>query len=227
MPEIGESATTPRKPQLPDKLWIGDFILDVETFARRISWNNRLKHFSHISGTAWLNFDCTDLPHLIEQLSKPDDVLSIRQNIEVVKTVIHPQTQVSLDVARHIQPGIQLGETLQLKTAATSDTLQKLAAGDLTLLDIREQLPTKGQILVEFKNVTIKKTTTKGIGRIVEGEAVYPAKQHIPKKLQLKVDGFTLSLTTISLTPKGANADITVHLPGDLIDRSFWCYPAS
>ena len=218
MPDKGKSATMSRAPQLPGKLWIGDFILDIETFSLRMRWDPRRKCFTGVSGTAWLSLDCTDLPHLIDQFSELDTFLPIQQNFEVVKQVINPQTQVSLDSARRIQPEAKLGETLRLKTTVTSDTLQKIAVGDVTLLDVHEHLPAKGQILVEFKNVTVMQTTKRGIGRIVEGDAVYPARQRIPTELQLTSDGFTLLLDSLTLTPKDASADVTVKLPGGLVD---------
>ena len=216
MPDKGKSATISRAPQLPGKLWIGDFILDIETISKRMQWDARLKRFTGVSGTAWLSLDCTDLPHLIGQFSELDHFLPIQQNLEVVKKVINPQTQVSLDTARRIQPGVRLGETLRMKTAVTSDTLQKIAVGDATLLDVQERPPAKGQILVEFNNVTV--IIKRGIGQIIEGEAVYPARERIPNKLQLSLDGFTLILDSLTLTPKGASADVTVNLPGGLVD---------
>jgi hypothetical protein len=222
--ELG--ATVRRPPRLPDTLQIGDFTLEVETYSDSGEWDPVDKRFREVSGTAWLSFHCADLPGLIVQAAPLDNYPRFSQSVEVVARVVNPQTQVSLVTAQRIQPGIQLGETLRVETTLSHDAVQKIVADEMGLADWLERFPPKGQVLVGFENVTIVRTTQRGVGRIVQGSAVYPTQPRIPKQLQLSLAGFTLILHSLTLTPDRASADVTVQLPGGLAERDA-CTPAT
>ena len=67
-----------------------------------------------VSGTAWVGFDCGVSAGVALEPLEPAGRLHLYQDFEVVAEVVHAQTQVSLEMARRIQPGIQVGESLEL-----------------------------------------------------------------------------------------------------------------
>jgi hypothetical protein len=67
-----------------------------------------------VSRTAWVGFDCGVTAGVTFEPLEPAGRLHLFQDFEVVAEVVHAQTQISLEMARHIRPGIQVGETLEL-----------------------------------------------------------------------------------------------------------------
>jgi hypothetical protein len=213
----------PLQPALPEKLVVGDFLLAVEAYTER---GRRLPGggVRGASGTAWTSFQCG--PWAILDLSGVMERPIMPFALKVVDKVEHPQTQISYVAARQLRSGIQLGEVLRLDVAMPVEDLAELIKGGLHLGDWLPGGKKKGQILVRFENVTIQPDPgDPSQGRIVEGEAVYPAEPRKPDVLRLALDGFTAEIHSLVLTPGGATADVTLILPHTL-GASDNCGPA-
>jgi hypothetical protein len=216
----------PSRLKLPDVLLIGAFTLNVETYTRPGVWNAERNRFIGVSGTAWLLLNCAKLPGLILDPGSLASGLRLAYPLEVVAKVVYPQTQISLDAARLLQPGIQLGASLQISTDMNPQELQQLIVSGVNIVNWWVKNPPKGQVLVSFDEVSIARTNQRSVGRIVSGEAVYPAKPHIPQALAPVIEGFTLHVNALTLAPNGASADITLELPPGLADAAS-CAPAT
>ena len=215
----------PSRLKLPDVLLIGAFTLNVDAIAKPGKWNSKLKLFEKVSGTAWLPLDCAKLHGLVLDPDSLGIGLRLAYAMEVVAKVVHPQTQISLEAAQLLQPDIQVGATLQVSTDMDPQDLQQLVCSGVNIINWWEKNPPKGQVLVSFDEVSIAGTAKRGVGRIVSGEAVYPAKPRVPKALAPVIEGFTLHVNALTLSPRGASADITVELPSSLADAES-CAPA-
>jgi hypothetical protein len=75
----------------------------------------------------------------------------------------------------------------------------------------------KGDILVKFEGVTIKFIDSNNrIGRIIKGNAVYPADLRYPDIIKLTINGFTVLINSLIVSPIKANACIIVELPKNI-----------
>jgi hypothetical protein len=208
------TTSKPTVPPAPATLLIGGWVLEVQEITEVGAWDSVKRVATGVSGTAWTGFSCgvsaeTEWvrPGLLE-LSR------IRVQREVVAKITQPGTQVLVEVAERIQPGIRLGETLDVSLAVPSEELVGTIRARRDLLDWYVESKEKGQVLVAFDHVTIElETDDWTVGRIVEGKAVYPTPQPVPKKLRLMLDGFAAELDSLEITPKGATADVTLTLP--------------
>lgn len=212
------------RPVLPEKLAIGDFLLTVETYTER---GERLRGGGArgVSGTAWTGFNCWHAPFL--DLPEALDRASFRTSLLVVAQVEHPQTQISYEAAHRLRPGILPGEILDLDLAVPVADLTELVQGGLHLGDWLTGGKKHGNILVRFENVTIQPDPVDPtLGRIVEGEAHYPTEPRRPETLRLALAGFTAEIASLTLTPRGATADVTLILPPS-IGSAEDCGPAT
>ncbi len=214
-----------RRRKLPDVLLIDAFTLNVEDYTEEGTWNATQKRFERVSGNAWLSLDCAKSPGLIIDLATLGSGLRLAYALEVVTKVVHPQTQISLSAARMLRPDIQAGATLQVSTDMDPARLQLLVSSGANIVDWWARNPPKGQILLAFEEVTIAPTGNKAVGRIMRGEARYPAKPRIPFVIAPVVEGFTLRVNALTLAPRGATADITLELPESIAD-AVTCKPA-
>jgi hypothetical protein len=72
-------------------------------------------------------------------------------------------------------------------------------------------------ILVEFADVSTSAVSgKKGVGRITVGQAVYPTVLPRPKIIRLAVDGFTLFIDSLVLTPTQATGHAVLQLAAGL-----------
>ena len=208
---------------LPDQLVIGDFLLTVEEYTDR---GERLRggNVRGVSGTAWTGFDCGHPPFL--DLPEAMDRTSFRTALLVVDQVQHPQTQISIEAAQLLRPRVQPGEFLHLDAVIPIEDLTEIVQGSLHFGDLIGGKK-KGPILVRFENVTIQPDLVDpALGRIIEGKALYPAETRLPEHLRLAMAGFTAELASLTLTPRGATADVTLTLPPSIGDAGD-CGPAT
>lgn len=205
-------------PQFPTTLEIGGFVLSVDTVRRTGMWNAEASEFRNAAGTAWLRFDCEGA--WVNPLApRPGQVLpKLRQSLEVVSNVENRQTQISLVEAQSIKPDIEIGQSLTVEMSVRQSQLQEIVQLGTGVLGWLEQPPASGQILVEFKNATVLlEGSGATIGQIVDGEAVYPVpRRPIPPVIEVDVDGFTLVISTLHVTPTGATGSVVVRLPGGI-----------
>lgn len=238
----------PDVPPLPDMLQIGEFTLVVGGYSPDlIYWDAENNTFCGVSGSAWLTFDGVTVQGMLGDSQIGGEYPHFVQNLHVVASVTNAQTQIDLVSAQRIQPGIQLGETFYAEVALSPDALQRVVAGEVSLVDLVEESHPKGQVLVRFEQVDIKIPTPimileptpaverrpsdvlnlqpHTIGRIVRGSAFYSsdATMCIPSQLKISLEGFTLNIHRLTLTPDGATANIAVQLPGGLVEQDTCC----
>jgi hypothetical protein len=215
-------------PQFPTTLEIGGFVLSVDTVRRTGMWNAEASEFRNAAGTAWLRFDCEGA--WVNPLApRPGQVLpKLRQSLEVVTNVENRQTQISLVEAQSIKPEIEIGQSLTVEMSVRQSQLQEIVQLGTGVLGWLEQPPASGQILVEFKNATVLlEGSGATIGRIVDGEAVYPMpRRPVPLVIEVDVDGFTLVISTLHVTPTSATGSVVVRLPGGIASVDS-CEPAT
>jgi hypothetical protein len=199
----------PLQPALPEKLLIGEFTLTVEAYTDTGRGRLARGPVRGVSGTAWTGFDCGPW-WVLEPAKGP----RLKAALEVAAKVEHPQTQIAYELAAQLKPGIQLGETLHLDVAVPANRLEELVKEPLGLAEWLKKWWAHGPIRVQFQDVTIEAVAGHpDTGRIVAGEAVYPAEPREPKELRLALDGFWAEIERLVLAPKGATAEVTLILP--------------
>ena len=212
-PRMREPASAP---PFPTMLEIGGFTLEVDTVVRTGTWNAGANEFRNASGTAWLSFDCEGAwvrplePRAGQALPK------LRQSLEVVSNVENRQTQISFVEAQRIKPDVEIGQSLTVELPVRQSQLQEIVQLGTGVFGWLEQPPASGHILVQFKKATVLLDGPGAvIGQIVDGEAVYPVPSRpIPLVIEVDVDGFTLVISTLHVTPTGATGSVVVRLPG-------------
>ena len=208
----------PKKgPPFPKTLLIGDFTLTLNYLTSPGTWNPFSKEFIGASGTAWLKLDCgTSHAYTIDaRIIASGPVLP--HPVEVVSNVLNPQTEISYQDAQRIQPETKVGENLTLYLNVQPSEFQEVLQVGKGVLGWLETKVPKGGILVKFEGATVQVSQTlESIGRIVQGTAIYPTQYPIPKVIQRKVSGFTLTIFTLTLTPEGASGHVSVQLPGGI-----------
>lgn len=200
---------------MPERLQLGEFTLTVEAYTNTGSGNLSKGGLRGVSGTAWTGFDCG--PWVLAGVHVSLEEARFRSALQVVAKVEHPQTQIAYEMARQFKPGVVIGETLDIAMAMPVEDLAGLIRGQLSLGDWTRGRQKKGQILVRFENVKIAPVVGESnTGRIIDGEAVYPADPRQPKELILALDGFQAKIASLELRPLGATADVTLTLPNTM-----------
>lgn len=207
-------------PKLPESVRFGDFVLAVQAYENRGSWDPEGREFAGVSGTAWLLLHCVETPLAPVDLVALSDHSAIVQDLEVVERVVNRQTEISLADAKRFHPDAAIGETLRLETALDPQDLQAVVSSGIALADRAARPPARGSILVAFDGVTIRPTRDPNVGLVVDGSAAYPARPRVPERLHVHVAGFVLELNAVQLTAGGATATVSVQLPDGLTDRA-------
>ncbi len=211
--------------EFPLTLHIKDFVIKVETIDKITSWDSRRQIASGVSGTGWLNFNCGGLPQLSLEPKIPEGLFRIWTSLEVVSHVTNPQTQISLENAQLIKPNIALGDNLKVELDLQDSDLQSLLQTDYGIS--AHLLQKKGDVLVKFEKVKVKVIDSDNrVGRIIEGNAVYPANPRIPSIVKLILNGFTAFISSLVISPTQAIADIEVELPKSIASEES-CKPAT
>jgi hypothetical protein len=215
-------------PPFPTTLEIGGFTLEVDTVVRTGTWYAGANEFRNASGTAWLSFDCVGA--WVRPLEpRPGQALpKLRQSLEVVSNVENRQTQISFVEAQRIKPDVEIGQSLAVEMSVRQSQLQEIVQLGTGVLGWLEQPPASGHILVQFKKATVLLDGPGAvIGQIVDGEAVYPVpRRPFPVGIEIDVDGFTLVISTLHVTPSGATGSVVVQLPGGIASVDS-CEPAT
>ena len=159
------------------------------------------------------------------QFDRPD-VLLLRHAVEVVSEVIHPQTEVSLAEALLHDPSAAVGDTLQLDLALNRSELQDLVRFGGVVRDWLDGNPKAARFPVDLVDVTVSLDEAHGVGRIVEGSVRYPVKLPFPRPIEIVIDGFTLVLSSVELTPHASTTVAEVRLPDGIADINS-CQPAT
>jgi hypothetical protein len=141
----------------------------------------------------------------------------------VVSAVSDPKTEVTLEQARLINPGVKLGDNLEFEIDITETERQSLLQTDRGIIE--HLLGSKGDALVKYEDVTVKVDQNGTTGRIIVGNAVYPANPNTTQPISLSISGFTALIDSLTLTPTEGIAHINLQLPKNIAsDKS--CLPA-
>jgi hypothetical protein len=212
--------------ELPAGWIVGEFELDVAELSAG-KWDEAAGLLREVAGWAWLRLPCARAPIFnVGHLERPD-LSTLKHAVEVVSEVFNPQTQISLDEARHLRPDIQVGETLDLDLALDRRALQEVVQLRRGVHDWLGTEPTAARFPVEFSDLTVSfGEPGQGPGRVVEGVVMYPAERPFRGPIEIDLDGFVLTITTLELTPHGSTALAQVRLPGGIADVDS-CKPAT
>jgi hypothetical protein len=209
----GRPAALGDGPEFPTTIGIGEFILDVESIARKGRWIAASQEFRGVAGTAWLRFPC-GRPTIGPRWP---GLVGLTQPLEIVPRVVNPQTEIALADAQRLRASVQLGETIDVEVPVSH--LQDILGRGAGVLGWFEEERRKGDVLVSFEAKAVRLEAKEGIGGwIIEGTARYPTRPPVPREVRVDVDGFELVITDLTITPAGASGSVTVRLPDCLTD---------
>lgn len=205
------------------KLWVGKFELAVETLSMPRPASARERLLRGVSGTAWLTLT-GDGPLTLQPAG---DGVVFRRHFEVVHEVRHPQTEMSLEAARRLDPAARVGTSVELPLTVPRGHLSRVAHESMRAVDWARDLVTPGRVLVAFDDVTVERVPRqRATGRITHGHAYYPADRRLPKTLRRQVADFEVEFTALRLEPKSASAEAVLTLPTSIGDATS-CHPAT
>lgn len=205
-----------KKEEKPDlsTLTIGDFVIFVEKTPKIDQWDSQTRTAFGVTGTGWIKFHCRGLPQLATGTSPAEGYTRTKVLRKVVSAVSDPQTEVTLEQARLINPGVKLGDNLEFEIDITETERQSLLQTDRGIIE--HLLGSKGDALVKYENVTVKVDQNGTTGRIIEGKAVYPANPNTTQPISLSISGFTALIDSLTLTPTEGIAHINLQLPKNI-----------
>ena len=197
-----------RKP--PSTLAIGDFTLFVEAYeTKRWDFQNRL--IVQASGTGWIAFQCA--PNF-----RPwnTGILTVQKSFRVVETVKDPLSEISQQNALAIDPaqGVNSALKLNLPVYATSASQVVSSIQDLVQFGPGR----RGNIKVHFDGLTIRPGPRRDEGVVLAGSATYPTTPATPDPITLRVAGFTVFLSNLTVRPTGNRAMGALEFPISIVD---------
>ena len=218
-----EDPVRSRRPKAAlETLHVAGFAIEVRDLESPGRWSPRERAYTGVTGTGYLALPCQPfrLP------AAPGDIV-FRPRLEVVSEVKFPDTQISLERARTLVADATLGQSLEAAVRVEEDWLSHSLSDAALHIDWAIDLAAKGRVLVVFNDVTVRRETgRRDAGEILSGKAVYPAVPRLPKRLDIEVGGFTVELTGLVLSQRGAMADAVLTLPNTLGDATS-CGPAT
>ena len=205
-----------------ETLYVAGFAIEVRDLESPGRWSPRERAYTGVTGTGYLALPC----QLFGRPDTPGDIV-FRPRLEVVSEVKFPDTQISLERARMLVADAALGQSLEAAVRVEEDWLSRSLNDAALHIDWTIDLAAKGRVQVAFNDVTVRrKTGRRDAGEIVSGKAVYPAVPRFPNQLEIAVGGFSVELTGMVLSPRGAMADAVLTLPDTLGDTNS-CGPAT
>jgi len=203
--------------EIPARCLVGEFELLLDELTSG-AFDERDGTFRGVTGTAWLQLPCAR-PPIFGPVFEHADVMRLTHAVEVVDEVLHPQTQVSLTDARRIRPDVKVGETVSVGIDVDRSDLSDIVRLGRGVPDWLGSIPRAAGFAVEFSEATI--SVDKGrsaVAQIIKGEVRYPGPGASRRPIEITIAGFTLTISSIQLTHRGATAAASVRLPGGLTD---------
>lgn len=186
----------------------------------------RQKAIRGATGTAWLKLPCAK-PHRFWPILQRADIVHLEHRLQVVDSVLHPQTEISVSEARNLKPNVLVGDSVSLDMHVPRADLGSILAGNTNLFDWWHGTKWQSGFLVSFEGATISiEGSHPQVSEFVEGEAVYPAKGASAADIEIEIAGFTVLVHTLRLSPKKSIATASALLPGGLADAES-CRPAT
>jgi hypothetical protein len=212
----------------PVHLTIGEFALEVDSYTDSGTFDRDANRFTRVSGTAWLKLKCAGVSFLPRSaVFLPEGYRALTSRLEVVHTVVHPETQISFIEAYAIDPTVTVGQALDVTVGVLNTRFGDLVHSQAGIIGGYLKGDHSGDILVGFKEVTIQCDPTdveKGV--ITHGEAVFPTEHPFPREIHVELGGFSLLIRGVTLRPDGASAQATLVLPASIVSTET-CLPAT
>jgi hypothetical protein len=211
--------------EIPSHCMVGEFELQLVelTGGKR---DRREGVFRGVSGRAYLRIPCARPPIFGPVLEHPD-VMRLNHAVEVVSEVLHPQTQISVADAQRFRPDVKVGETVSLGIEVDRAGLGAIVGHARGVPDWLSAVPRETGFAVDLRDVTIEVEKGLGLSRIIEGDVAFPAAgAAFRRPIEITIAGFTLTLSSVELSPKRATATASVQLPGGLTAADS-CLPAT
>ncbi|GLI03376.1 hypothetical protein [Phytohabitans aurantiacus] len=178
----------------------------VELTAGTVSDDGRL--LEGAAGRATVTFPGVRAPRLRDDARTPANSVRLRQTVDVVGRVTSPQTQLGLADAVACDPSAAPGRPLTVDLVVDRRHLT-----DLVTVDLGELLGRARLIDLEFRDLVVDLAA----GRVVKGTLQWePGK--LWRALEIDIDGFTIVIPRLVLSPKGSRAPATLVLPPGVAD---------
>ncbi len=195
--------------KIPTKLEINDFLIVVETFKGIGNYDAEHKIIHGVSGTGWIVLDCMRSVGGSTIIgTKP-----VKRTFAVVKDVINPSSQISLDVAKKISPMYKLGEEVEITLQVRRETYSEIVKAKETFEAGLVSKTTNGiPVFFDTLSIGISDADPK-VGKILKGEV----KQQTGSDLrtpQVTLGTFAAEISNLKVSiSKGATADLRVKMP--------------
>ena len=193
----------------PDTLNFGNFVMVVDSFTSRGTYNALTKTYTNLSGVGKIHFGCQK-PFIIIGPGLPTKKPLQLQPIDIVETVNDPSRQLTEEQAAALGVRASKGEQLQLQTTA------QLKAG-LQLTQVLKNISfLQPGVILRFSGVTTQPLRA-GYGNVSAGLATYPVNPgEGPFSLNV-APGFRLEVDTMTIRPgQDAAAGGRLWLPTSL-----------
>ena len=195
--------------EIPSRCLVGEFeLLLVELTAGKP--DRREGVFRGVAGTALLRLPCARPPIFGPVLEHPD-VMRLNHAVEVVTDVLYPQTQISVADAQVFRPDAQVGETVSLGIEVERAGLGAIVGHARGVPDWLSAVPHETGFPVDLRDVTISVEKGTRLSRIVDGAVAFPAAGKFRRPIEITIAGFTLTLSSIELSPGKSTAAASVQ----------------
>lgn len=203
--------------EIPARCLVGEFELLLDTLSAG-DLDQRRGVFRGVAGTAWLQLPCARPPVFGPFMNHPD-VMRLSHAVEVVDEVLYPQTQIRVADARRLQPEVKVGDTVSLSIDSDRTDLADIVALGRGVPDWLAGALRGGGFPVDLRDVTLGvEKGVPGLSRVLGGIVTYPAAEKLRRPIEITIDGFTITLSSLELSPTKATAAASVSLPGGLTD---------
>ena len=211
--------------EIPASWLVGDFQLAIAEVTAG-GFDERSGVFQGVTGTAWLHLPCAVPPPSIVGVLDDPDVSRLTQAVEVVADVLHPQTEIAVADAQHLQPGALVGDTISVNLTVDRSDLREIVELGQGMPGWLGSEPASAGFPVQFSDLTVSLDgVPAGVGRVIDGVVTYPIGGHVRYPIEIVIDGFTVIITTLELTPHRSTGTAQVQLPGGITDVGS-CEPA-
>ncbi len=206
----------------PDTLLIGSYTLYVTAYDNAGAYDFACDVITGLNGRAKFSLHCGGLT-----LPYPMGTKLISQVFRIVQSVSMPEKEISLQEAKLINPGAKLGGQITLEIPAKSLKKSDIIEAKQIAIDRLKPKPRLGvgEYLVKFTDVTIEPAGRNTIGRIIAGDVFFPVSPP-GTTMEVPVDGFTMLIDSLHITPVQAKARVRLGMPNSLIAES-GCKPAT
>ena len=211
--------------EIPPNWQIGGFELEIgEITEGRV--DEKAGILRGAAGKAWLRLPCAR-PPIYTVVPEKEGPSRLSHAVEVVDRVLHPQTEIGIAEARRLRPGVAVGETIALDLAVDHADLQEIVQLGRGVGDWLGSDPRTVGFPLAFSGLTVSLEDAKqALGRVTLGSVTWPAAGSFRGPIEIDIDGFTLIVSSLQLSPTRSTGVAKARLPGGLTDVDS-CQPAT